>query len=64
MNFKLEDVGFTIKEINGNIEDEINVDNDEDEEEEDEEDEKWKDNNYFIFVFYVEYYVFILKYWF
>ena len=38
MNFKLEDVGFTIKEINGNIEDEINVDNDEEEEEEEEED--------------------------
>ena len=40
MNFKLEDVGFTIKELNGNIEDEINVDNDEDEEEEEEDEEE------------------------
>lgn len=38
MNFKLEDIPFTIKESNGNIEDEINVDNDEEEEEEEEED--------------------------
>ena len=38
MNFKLEDIPFTIKESNGNIKDEINVDNDEEEEEEEEED--------------------------
>ena len=38
MNFKLEDIPFTIKESNGSIEDEINVDNDEEEEEEEEED--------------------------
>ena len=38
MNFKLEDIPFTIKESNGNIEDAINVDNDEEEEEEEEED--------------------------
>ena len=38
MNFKLEDIPFTIKESNGNIEDGINVDNDEEEEEEEEED--------------------------
>ena len=37
MNFKLEDIPFTIKESNGNIENEINVDNDEEEEDEEEE---------------------------
>ena len=37
MNYKLEDIPFTIKESNGNIENEINVDNDEEEEDEEEE---------------------------
>jgi len=37
MNFKLEDIPFTIKENNANIESQINVDNDEEEEDEEEE---------------------------
>ena len=40
MNFKLEDIPFTIKENNANIESQINVDNDEEEEDEEEEEEK------------------------
>ena len=43
MTFKLEEMAFTIKEINENVDDEIKIDNgneDEEEEEEEEEDEK------------------------
>ena len=51
MNFKLEDIPFTIKESNGNIENEINVDNDEEEEDEEEE-EKYDINKFFSNIFF------------